>query len=118
MAVTDSLINWTITQIFNEIGYIGIGTGVEPTQSSVTLQNEGSRKAVDKFIDLNTAIIEGFWDETEANGVTWTNAAVFGNGDTAIIGSGNVFAGGAINIPKTNTQSMTVSVEITVEAVN
>lgn len=116
--VTDSLIAWVVTQINTDVDYIGIGTGATPTASSTTLASEQFRKLADKFIDGNIAVFEGFWDESEANGLTYTNAGIFGNGDTATLGSGQLFAGGAINIPKTSTQSMTVSIEISVEAVN
>lgn len=115
---TNSLITWFVAQLNTDASYVGIGTGVAPTSISTLLAGEQYRKLSDKFIDGNIAVFEGFWDETQANGLTYTNAGVFGNGETATLGTGQLFAGGAINIPKTSTQSMTVSVEISVEAVN
>lgn len=116
--VTNALITRLINYLNTDITHIGIGTGAAPTASSTTLSSEAQRKAVTKLIDANTLVLDGFWDTGEANGVTYTNGGVFGNGATATLGTGQLFAGGAINVAKDNTQSLTVSVEITVEAVN
>jgi hypothetical protein len=116
--VTDPLINRIINYLNSDITHIGLGTGAEPTVSSTTLDLEAVRKTTTKLIDQNTLIFEGYWDESEANGTTYTNTGVFGNGATNTLGSGELFAGGGINVPKDNKQSLTVSVEIVVEAVN
>lgn len=116
--ITNALLNRIVALLDVDITHIGIGTGAAPAVGDTTLASETQRKATTSLIDGATLILEGFWDESEANGVTFTNAGVFGNGATGTIGSGQLFAGGAINVPKTDTQSLTVSVEITVEAVN
>lgn len=117
MAVTDALINRVVGFLEGDITHISVGTGAEPSEASTTLASESLRKLTTKFIDETTLICEGYWDENEGNGVTYTNAGVFGNGATDSLGTGELFAGGGINIPKTNTQSMTVSIEITVEQI-
>lgn len=116
--VADSLIDFLVGVINGDITHIGMGTGATPAVGSDTLPDETERKASSNFVDANALICEVFWDTGEANGVTYTNAAVFGDGATATIGTGKQRVAGAINVPKTNTQSLTVSVEITVEAVN
>lgn len=115
--VTDSLIAKIQDDLEADLDYVGIGTGAAPTAGSTTLASEATRKAVTVTRDANTSIFEGFWDETEANGVTYTNAGVF-IGGTNTPGTGTLGAGGEISAAKDNTQSLTVSVEITVEAVN
>jgi hypothetical protein len=116
--VANSLLDFIVTQMDADITHIGIGTGTAPAPGDTLLASEAQRKAATKLIDGTTLIKEGFWDTNEANGVTYTNAAVFGDGATDTLGTGKYRAGGAINIPKDNTQSLTVSIEITVEAVN
>lgn len=116
--ITDSLLDRIVSYLETDITHIGLGTGSAPIVSDTSLASETERKAATSFIDDTTLVCEGFWDETEANGVTYTNAGVFGNGATSTIGTGELFAGGALNAEKDNTQTLTVSIEITVEAVN
>lgn len=117
--VTDSLITRIVNYLDSDIGYIGIGTGTNAiTETSTLLDNETYRKATTNIIDENTLILEAFWDETEANGNTYTEAGCFGNSATVTLDTGELFVGGAINVEKDNTQSLTISIEITVEAVN
>lgn len=113
--ITDALINRTLSYLHDDIDYIGVGVGTTPTDTSTTLDGEANRKQAEKLIDGNTLVLEIFFDESEANGGVFTNAGAFGNGSTEVIASGELFAGGAISVLKTNTQSLTVSVEITVE---
>lgn len=82
------------------------------------LNNEQYRKLATLLVDGDTLVMDGFWDENEANGLTYTNAGAFGDGATASTGTGVLDVGGVINVQKDNTQSLTVSVEILVEAVN
>lgn len=112
--VTNAGLNRIISFLDGDLTHLSLGTGVAPVNTDTTLPNEAIRKASTSFIDNFTLIKELFLDETEGNGVTYTNAGVFGNGATATIGTGELFAGGAINIVKDNTQSFTLSIEITV----
>lgn len=114
---TDSLIDKILDDMEVYLDYIGIGTGAVPTATSITLNNETQRKAATITRDANTVIAEGYWDETEANGSTYTNTGVF-IGGTSTPGTGTLAAGGGINVAKDATQSLTASIEITVEAVN
>jgi uncharacterized protein (UPF0254 family) len=115
---TDALVSRIVALLDADITYIGIGTGAAPTVGSTTLPSESLRKLVTTLVDADTLVLDGFWDETEANGVTYTNAGAFGNGATASTGTGELDVGGAINVVKDNTQSLTVSIEILIQAVN
>lgn len=114
MAVTNKLLERVANLLSEDATHISIGTGVEPTKDSVLLDNENNRKPCTNNIDDTTLIIEGFWDTGEANGITYTNVGCFGNGATDELNTGELFAGGAINVNKDNTQSLTVTIEITV----
>lgn len=115
---TNAFLTRIIALLSAEVTYVGIGTGAAPTASSTILAGETLRKLATQLIDGNILVLDGFWDETEANGVTYLNAGAFGNGATATIGTGVLDVGGTISVVKDNTQSLTVSVEILVEAVN
>lgn len=115
---TEALINRLIQMVDADAGYIGIGTGVAPTETDTLLDLEQQRKATTSFIDGATLIKEGYWDETEANGVTFTNAGLFGWGADSGIDTGSLMVGGSINVSKDSIESLTISVELTFEAVN
>jgi hypothetical protein len=114
---TQAYIDRLISLSMTDITHIAIGTGASPGATATDLDGEALRKTATKFVDQNTLICEGFWDESEGNGQTYTNTAVFGNGATDELGTGELFEGGAISVPKDSTQSLTVSIEITIEAV-
>lgn len=115
----DQVISRLVTYLNADITQIGIGTGTTPlTNSSTLLDNETLRKPTTNTVDGNTIIAEAYWDETEGNGVTYTEAAAFGNGATASIDTGEIDVGDQINIEKDSTQTLTISVELNVEAVN
>lgn len=116
-SVANSLLLDIINKIKDGITYVGVGTGTAPASTDTSLDSELSRKAAVELIDGYTIVKEGFWDETELNGTTITNAAAFYNGATVDAGSGQIAAGDAINITKDSTQSMTVCVELTLEGV-
>lgn len=119
MAVgTDALLNKLISLLDQNAGYAAIGTGTAPIASDALLAGEQSRKATTSFVDGFTLIKESYWDETEANGVNFTNAGLFGDGATSGLNTGSLFVGGPINVFKDPTESLTISVEITLEAVN
>lgn len=100
-----------------DITYIGISTGAAPVSNDILLDTELERKAATPLVDGFTLILDAFWDESEANGFTYTGTGVFGDGASDTVNTGTLIAGGGINVPKDNTQSLTVSIEITVEAV-
>lgn len=117
--ITDAAISRSIELIEADINYLGIGTGTTPLAAVDTLlDNEQYRQATTNTIDENTLIIEAYWDETQANGNTYTEAGCFCDGATSSINTGTLFSGGQINVAKDNTQSLTVSIEILFEAVN
>lgn len=116
--VHDALINRILGLINTDITEVAIGTGIAPTLSSDTVLNgEALRKLSTNFVSGSTLIVEGFWDTSEANGSTYTDTAIFGNGATSTLGTGEMDVSGTISIVKDSTQSMTVSHEITVTAI-
>jgi hypothetical protein len=117
--VFDNYIDELVTKILADVTHIGIGTGATPlAESDTLLDNETLRKVVTEIQDDNTVIFEGYWDESEGNGVTYTEAGVFWNSATLSVNSGSLCAGGQINVEKDATNTITVSIEITTEAVN
>ncbi len=115
--ISNALLNKVLSEINSECTYIGIGTGTEPSPEDTLLISEKLRKAVDSYIDDNAVIKEIYIDESEGNDTKYINIGVFGGDATTAINTGTLQAGGVINIQKDNTQSLTISVEITVERV-
>ena len=111
---TDAGITRLLELIDTDTDYVAIGSGAVPVAGSTTLTTEEERKASTNTIDGNSITLEGFWDTDEGNGVTYSEAGAFGDGATASADSGTLLAGGAISVTKNNTQSLTVSVEITI----
>ena len=112
--ITDNLIDLILDTLEAELTYIGMGTGAAPDAADDLLDTEVERKACSYLRDGNTTVLDAYWDETEGNGVTYTNAGAFYDGN-ASVETGHLGAGGVINAAKTNKQSLTVSIEINVE---
>ena len=115
--VLNTAINNILEYLEDEVTHIGIGTGTAPAITDTLLNTELERKIATKLIDDNILVLETFYDTNEANGETYTNAGAFGDGATATINTGKLFFGGAINVEKTEAETLTISFEITVEAV-
>ncbi len=116
--ITSGGLSRALELLSNDITHIAIGTGAAPGESDLSLPGESQRKAATSIIDGNTLIKEGYWDENEGNGITYINSGLLCDGATDTLGTGTLFGGGEINALKDKTQSLTVSIEITVEAVN
>lgn len=116
MVVTESMIDLILDELEDRLDYIGIGTGAAPAASDTALASEATRKATTYLRDVDTTVIEGYWESSEGNGVSYTNAGIFIDGN-ATPGTGTLAGGGAISVAKTAAISLTVSIEITVEAV-
>ena len=117
--VFDNYITELLNKALVDITHIGIGDGSTALVASETLLgNETLRKTVTETQDGNSLIFEGFWDETEGNGTTFTEAGLFWDGATNTINTGSLVCGGQIHVIKDATQTMTVSIELTIEAVN
>lgn len=116
--VTNQLVQSILTSVDTLVTHVGIGTGSAPTDQSVALSGEVARKQAITYTDSNTIIKEVFFDESEVNDVQLTNAGSFGVGATDVVGTGALLTGGLIDVFKNNRQSLTVSMEITVEAIN
>jgi hypothetical protein len=93
--------------------HIGIGTGTAPGITGTVLGNETLRKSATGFTDNTTLVKEIFFDTGEANGVLFTETGLFGKDATSSIDTGTLFLSSDLNIEKTNTESLTVSYEIT-----
>lgn len=115
---TDAAISRVIELLNADITHVGIGTGVFGDATSTLLTTETLRKASTNLIDGNTLVVEGYWDESEGNSVTYTEAGGFCDSATVTVETGTLFTGDTISVEKNSTQSLTVSIEILVEAVN
>jgi hypothetical protein len=115
--IQNSGLNRVIGLLNNDLTHIGLGTGTAPSKSSSHLTNEIYRKQVtDPFIDGFILVKEVYLDETEANG-SITEIGVFCKGADLSLNSGELFASFGSDITKTNTQSLTVSIEVEVSEV-
>jgi len=102
-----------VTTLATQLTHIGIGTGAAPGIGDTALASEAYRKIiVDPVIVDTTLVMSVYWDESEANGSTYTNAGIFLFG-TDTISTGTLFFGDAINQEKDNTKNLTIGVEIT-----
>ena len=99
--------------LIEQLNYIGLGTGAPPQRLDELLEDEVIRKLItDLFLDDNILVAEVFLDETEGNGIDYTNTGIFRNGAEAI-NTGKLFTGGGINFAKDESNTLTVSYEIT-----
>jgi hypothetical protein len=102
-----------VSTLAEQLTHIGIGTGAAPGVGDTLLADEAYRKIiVDPVIVDNTYVASVFWDESEANGATYTNAGIFLYG-TDTVDTGTLFFGDAINQEKDSTKNLTIGVEIT-----
>lgn len=113
--ITNAGLNRLLTILSTELSHIGLGSGTPPTETSTLLSNEVLRKQVTApLMDGTTLVSEIYFDETEANDTNFTEVGIFCDGATSDINTGTLFAGGGIDVTKNNTQSLTISFEITV----
>jgi len=105
--ISNKLISDAVNMIADNISSIAIGTGSEPLPDDTDLDQKTIEKEGTTYIDDNTVIAELYIDETEGNDVLFTNVGIFS--------SLELYAGGAINEIKDSTQSLTVSIEISIE---
>lgn len=113
--ITDTGLNRLLTIFGTELSHIGLGTGTPPIQSNTLLSNEQLRKQVtDPLIDGTTLVSEIYLDENEGNGLNFSEVGIFCDGASNTMDTGKLFAGGGMDKTKDNTQSLTVSFEITV----
>lgn len=114
--ITDAGLARVLALINQELEFFGLGSGLPPDVNSESLDQEVIRKAAATTIDGETLIKEVYLDETEGNGIHLTSAGIFGDGATSTPGTGKLFAGSEIDVDKDKYESITVSIEITVEA--
>lgn len=113
--ITNAGLSRILNILSTELSHIGVGTGTPPTQTSTLLTNEVLRKQVTSpLIDGTTIVSEIYLDETEGNDTNFTEVGIFCDGATTELNTGTLFAGGGMDVTKNNTQSLTISFEITV----
>lgn len=117
VTTTDVAIARVLQLLKNDITHLGIGNGVSPTGSSSSLDNELLRKTVVGEIIGNKLRISATWSENEGNGIVYKNTGCFCNGADDGINTGELFAGSGIEVSKDNSQSLTITIEIDVEAI-
>jgi len=114
--VNDTLIDRVLELLDSDTGFIGVSTGTIPVvQSDTLLPNEVSRKTTTNIIASDTLISDVYFDETELNDINITSVATFCNGGTSTVNTGEIAVADNVNIIKNNTQSLTISIELTVE---
>lgn len=114
--VTNAGLARILALLDQDLEYFGLGSGTPPGVDSVSLDQEAIRKIATTTIDGDTLIKEIYLDESQGNGIHFTSAGIFGDGATAAVGTGKLFAGSEIDVDKDQYESLTVSIEITVEA--
>lgn len=112
--VTDAGLQRIIQLIQADLTHIALGNVAGTiTTSSTQLDGEFFRLALtENFVDGQTIVAEIYLDETQANDMI-RQVGLFANG-TSEANSGTLVVVEDVNITKTNTESMTVSVELTV----
>lgn len=107
--ISDRLIEAAVSFLNQTVSHIGIGGGAVPDTDDAVLADELLRKAATSYIDGNVVIKEVYIDETELNGEDLFAVGLYGDNNTVL------FAGGGIRQIKTSGESLTVSVELSVE---
>jgi len=113
--ITNAGLARVLALLDQDLEYFGLGVGTSPEADSENLDQEAIRKIATATIDGDTLIKEVYLDESQGNGIHFTSAGIFGDGATNVIGTGKLFAGAEINVDKDQYESLTVSIEITVE---
>lgn len=111
-------------QVVNEgkctYGALGTGTNT-PAPGDTQMDSELIRKLIgDRDIEnLDTGLIELFFNENEANGVTITKFALFGEDATGTINSGTLMEYIDFDTPfsKTSIETLTIEVRIKAESI-
>jgi len=107
--ISDQLLTATVAYLNQAMTHIGVGNGAGPDTDDVVLADELLRKTATSYIDGNTVIKEIYIDETELNGEDLSAVGLYGDNNTVL------FAGGGISQQKDAGESLTISVEISVE---
>jgi len=96
------------------VSHVALGTGTTaPANGDTTLETETFRNAVaSRTNGNNIAYITGFFDSTEVTG-TFREAGIFVNGSGAA-DSGILLSRVAINITKSNTETLTIDWTLTI----
>jgi hypothetical protein len=117
--MTDAGILRVLSLLEADITHMAVQNGAAPTTASTLLNGEFARTdVIDPLVDGFTLVVEGFFDETQANG-TITGFGAFGNGATDTSGTGTLIAATDANFTKTSgEESLTISAEITVRRVS
>ena len=96
------------------INYVALGTGTNvPANSDTQLQTESYRNQTASETNANNiAYVTGFFGAAECNG-TYREAGLFSNG-TGAANSGVLVSRVAINVTKSNTETLTIDWTLTI----
>jgi hypothetical protein len=97
------------------INIAALGTGLTPPAASDdTLQTEVYRNAIASHsTDVGIVYVTAYFKTTEVTG-TFREAGLFSRGDSSVTDSGILVSRVAINITKTNTQTLTLDWTLTI----
>lgn len=115
-AVADHLTATSPSPAALRINDVALGTGVTPpANGDTTLETESYRNAVaSQTKSNNIAYVTGFYSATEVTG-TFKEVGLFINGSgTGNPDTGTLFSRAAIDITKTNTETLTIDYTITI----
>ena len=112
--IASVLANSVPTPTNPRVNYVALGTGTNsPAAGDTTLQTETYRKITASGYSVsNVATITGFYSTTETTG-TYREAGLFMSG-TGSANTGTLLSRVAINITKTNVQTLTIEWTITI----
>jgi hypothetical protein len=113
--ITNDGLSKILEVIKNEFTHVGLGNATgNLSNASTQLSNEFYRLQVtEDFVDGQTAVIEIYIDENQGNGVI-KQVGLFAQG-TSAPNSGTLTVAENVDLSKSNTESMTISFEITLE---
>lgn len=96
------------------VNYVALGTGTTaPANADTKLETETYRNTVASQTNAsNIAYCTGFYSATECNG-SYKEAGIFSDG-TAVADSGIIVSHVAIDITKSNTETLTIDWSITI----
>jgi hypothetical protein len=105
-----------------KLNYCAVGDGELPSLGGVGIPNEVARKPIGSVAIVESSetesviVMSSYFDELVANGLQLTSASALYDA-TVDPGTGKVIARESINLEKTSSNTLTVSVEITVREV-
>jgi hypothetical protein len=104
-----------------QVTYFALGTGAStggdaPAEADTTLDTELTRKQISvRTSSTDTASFRIFFNTSEGNG-SLTEVGLFGDDATSTTDSGTLFARAAISTTKTDSETLTIDWDLSVDA--